>query len=376
MGFEDFLGNRPVVELLQSMMARDRLPHALLLCGPAGVGKYTLAQMLAKALHCLEKVNDFCGRCRNCRAIALADDRRAAVEQAEEERERLTKRPREIPLVIQSHPDVVLLAPNGPLRLFQIEQARYLKEALTYVPAGGRKKIFLLPDADRMDAAAANSLLKSLEEPPPHSMLVLTTTREAALLPTIRSRCVPLWLGPLARQQVVAFLEGAVPASRDEDERVLRAAVSQGCPGRALRLDLEHYLSVRDSLLTMVRAGLEARNFAELFAESQKLAREKEGLENLLAVLYSLLQDILHIEARANGEPLRNADRPKTLFEVARSLGVEKLAEAAATLGSMEKNLRRNVPAQISLEAFAISLAPVRRAAKSGLAGEAPVVQA
>jgi len=374
-GLEDFFGNRPAVELLQGMTARDRLPHALLLCGPAGVGKYTLAQMLAKALHCLEKVNDFCGHCRSCRAIALADDRRAAVEQAEEERERLTKRPREIPLVIQSHPDVVLLAPNGPLRLFQIEQARYLKEALTFVPAGGRKKIFLLPDADRMDSAAANSLLKSLEEPPPHSMLVLTTTREAALLPTIRSRCVPLWLGPLSRQQVVAFLEGA-GAGRDGNERVLRAAVSQGCPGRALRLDLEHYLSVRDSLLTMMRAGLEARNFAELFAESQKLAREKEGLENLLAVLYSLLQDILHIEARANGEPLRNADRPKTLFEVARSLGVEKLAEAAATLGSMEKNLRRNVPAQISLEAFAISLAPVRRAAKSGLAGESPVVQA
>jgi len=361
MRFDGFFGNRPVVEMLQGMMARDRLPHALLFCGPVGVGKYTLAQMLAKAIHCLEKQNDFCGRCRSCRTIALADDRRAAVEEAEEERERLTKRPREIPLVIQHHPDVVLLAPNGPLRLFQIEQARYLKEALTFVPAGGRKKVFLLPDADRMDAAAANSLLKSLEEPPPHAVLLLTTSREAALLPTIRSRCVPLWLGPLAREQVAAFLEKA-GAGRDEKDRVLRAAISGGCPGRALRLDLEHYLSVRDSLLILLRAGLESRNFAELFAESQKLSREKEGLENLLQVLYSLLQDILHIEARANGEPLRNADRPKTLFEVARSLGVDKLAEAAATLGSLERNLRRNVPAQISLEAFAIRLAGRRMA--------------
>jgi len=358
-GFEDFFGNRPVVELLRDMMARDRLPHALLLSGPPGVGKYTLAQMLAKAIHCLDQKNDFCGHCRSCRSIGLADDRWAAVEEAEQEREKLTRRPREIPLLIQHHPDVVLLPPNGPLRLFQIEQARSLKEALAFVPAGGRTKIFLLPEADRMDAAAANSLLKSLEEPPPHTLLALTASSEAALLPTIRSRCVPLWLGPLPRKQVVAFLEKA-GAGRDEEERLLRAAVSQGCPGRALRMDLEHYLQVRDSLLAMLQAGLEAKNFAALFAEAQKLASQKEGLENLLGVLYSLLQDILHIETRANGEPLRNADRPKTLMQIARVLGADRVAQAAAGLGSVERNLRRNVPTQISLEALVVSLAPVR----------------
>ena len=278
MGFEQFVGNRPAVELLQGMMGRDRLPHALLFCGPAGIGKYTLAQMLAKALHCLERENDFCGQCRNCNAIALADDRWAAVEQAEEEREHATKRPREIPLVVQNHPDVILLAPNGPLRLFQIEQGRYVKEALAFVPAGRRKKIFLLPDADRMDVAAANSLLKSIEEPPPHAVLVLTTSREAALLPTIRSRCVPLWFAPLPRPEVTEFL-GRTGVGRDEKERDLRAAVAQGCPGRAARLDLDHYLSVRESLLAVLRTGVEGRNFAELFAESQKLGRAKEGLK-------------------------------------------------------------------------------------------------
>ena len=96
------------------------------------------------------------------------------VEQAEQEREKLTKRPREVPLLVQNHPDVLLLPPNGPLRLFQIEQARHLKQALTFLPAGGGKKIFLLPEADRMDRAAANSLLKSLEEPPPYALLLLT----------------------------------------------------------------------------------------------------------------------------------------------------------------------------------------------------------
>jgi DNA polymerase III gamma/tau subunit len=141
----------------------------------------------------------------------------------------------------------------------------------------------------------------------------------------------------------------------------LRAAVAQGCPGRAARLDLEHYLLVRESLLLILRTGVEGKNFAELFAEAQKLGRAKEGLENLLEVLYSLLQDILHIGTRTNGKPLRNADRPKTLMEAARTLGVERVAQAAAALRTMEKNLRRNVPAQISLEVFAIGCGPIRR---------------
>lgn len=136
MGFEDFIGNPSAVDLLRGMVTRDRLPHALLLTGPPGVGKYTLTQMLAKALHCLDddrrRANDFCGRCRNCLTIALADDRHAALEQAEADRDKLSRRPREIPLLIQNHPDVVLLPANGPLRRFQIEQARSLKASLGF----------------------------------------------------------------------------------------------------------------------------------------------------------------------------------------------------------------------------------------------------
>ena len=365
MGFEDFIGNQSAVELLRGMMARDRLPHALLLSGPTGVGKYTLAQMLAKALQCLdqEKVRefDFCGHCRRCRSLALADDRRAAVEHAEEEREKLTRRPREIPLVIQNHPDVLLLPPNGPLRLFQIEQARHLKEALTFLPSSGRKKIFLLPDVERMDAAASNALLKSLEEPPPYAILLLTTSSESSLLPTIRSRCVTIWLGPLPRQQVVSFLEKA--GAGTPGERELRAAFSKGSPGLALRMDLERTLSLRDSLLAVLQSGLARRDFAELFRKTQKLSREKEKLENLLDVLYSLFQDILHIETKAGGEPLRNADRPKALMQISRSVGAGGVAAAVAALGNLERNLRRNVSMQIALEAFAVSLAPFRTSA-------------
>ena len=360
MGFDQFWGNQAVVEALRGMLARDRLPHAVLFSGPAGIGKYTLAQMLAKAIHCHERDGDFCGRCADCRTIALADDRWKAVAQAEQEREKLTKRPREMPLLIQHHADVLLLAPNGPLRLFQIEQSRHLKQVLEYLPAGDRNKVYILPDADRMDAAAANSLLKSLEEPPPHAVLLLTTTNEAALLPTIRSRCVPLWFSPLDRDEAARFLEerqvGAAPR-----ERLLRAAIAKGSPGAALRLDLERYVCTRDTLLAILETGSQGRDYAAFFSQSQNLTGREETLENLLDVLYSLLQDILHIETKENGEPLRNTDRPERLIQLARWLGARGVGNAAAFLEEMERNLRRNVPSRLSVEAFALSLAKARR---------------
>lgn len=364
MGFSEYRGNSSVVQALRGMVARDRLPHSLVFSGPEGVGKFTLALMLAKAIHCSRQDGgissaqriDFCGECGNCLALDAVSDRHAVVAQAELNREAVSKRPREIPLIIQPHPDVIILPPNGPLRLFQIEQARHLKQALEFVATGRRRRMFILPEADRMDGAAANSLLKSLEEPPADTMIMLTTVSEASLLPTIRSRCVPLGFSPVGAAEISELLESrGVGASGQERE--WRAAVTGGSPGAALRLDRDRYLAQRDALLNLLAAGVSGGQFTELINHAQKLSGKEESLENLVEILYILFQDILHIESKANGEPLRNTDRPKTLMQVAHSLGLEGLRRAAANLEVIERNLRRNVPARLSLEAFALDLA-------------------
>jgi len=126
-------------------------------------------------------------------------------------------------------------------------------------------------------------------------------------------------------------------------------------------MDLDRYRLIRESLLRLLTAGIEGKNYARLFAEAQKLSSEKEGLENLIEVLYSLLQDILHITTKASGDPLRNTDRPKMLLQVARTLGAAEVTRVAAALGGLEQNLRRNVSRQLSLEAFAIGLSPAQR---------------
>jgi hypothetical protein len=171
---------------------------------------------------------------------------------------------------------------------------------------------------------------------------------------------VPLWFGPLSNEIVAAFLENK-GAGKDSGERILRAAIAKGSPGSALRLDLERFLRLREALLAILVSGAERRDFAALFSQAQKATGGNESLENLLDVIYSVLQDILHIEAKANGEPLRNADRPRILKHLARQLGVPGTLDAAASLHRLERNLRRNIPTRLSLEGFAVGLAKVRR---------------
>jgi DNA polymerase III gamma/tau subunit len=118
---------------------------------------------------------------------------------------------------------------------------------------------------------------------------------------------------------------------------------------------------VRDTLLAVLVAGSENRDYGALFSHSQKLTGREETLENLLAVLYSLFQDILHIETKENGEPLRNTDRPERLIGLARWLGTRGVSRAVTSLEEMERNLRRNLPSRLSIEAFALSLAKARR---------------
>src|SRR5881275_2660236 len=95
MAFSDFHGNAETVTRLRQMLGRDRFPHAIIVAGPRGAGKFTLAQMVAKAMNCLappraaDSLPDFCGHCANCTRIADADDLNARSAEAVEARENL-----------------------------------------------------------------------------------------------------------------------------------------------------------------------------------------------------------------------------------------------------------------------------------------------
>ena len=195
MPFSDFHGNTDVVHALRDMLAQHHFPHAVILSGPQGSGKFTLCQMVAKAMNCLEQplidgLPDFCGHCSNCVRIAQADALEERFAEAVEARENLREADkRDTRLFVQTHPDVLIIPPDPPQMLVKVDQVRHVIHEIYYKPVEGRERVYIFSDAEFMKEAA-NSLLKILEEPPEFATLFLLTDNPAALLPTIRSRCM------------------------------------------------------------------------------------------------------------------------------------------------------------------------------------------
>src|ERR1700724_3577312 len=149
MPFSDFQGNAETVRQLREMLARDRFPHAVILAGPQGAGKYTLALMVARAMNCLQPrltdgLPDFCGVCSNCIRIAQAEDLEARFAEAVEAREGLRDTDkRETRILVQTHPDVLVVPPDPPQMMIKVDQVREGIQTARYKPQESRRRVFV-----------------------------------------------------------------------------------------------------------------------------------------------------------------------------------------------------------------------------------------
>src|SRR5438270_6184513 len=200
MPLPDFYGNAEIVHSIREMLAHDRFPHAVILTGPAGSGKYTLATMIARAMNCLDApagLPDFCGKCANCTRIAQLEDLDARCAEATEARDALKEtEKKETRLFIQTHPDVLVIPPDPPQMMIKVDQVRRVIDTIYFRPLEARERVFIFTDAAFMKEAA-NSLLKILEEPPEFATIFLLAESSGQLLPTIRSRSMVLQLQAL-----------------------------------------------------------------------------------------------------------------------------------------------------------------------------------
>ena len=205
-------------------MASEETAHSWLLLGPRGAGKRVAAMAMAAAANCPEEPGVGCGQCSTC--------------------ERIMRR---------RHPDVHHIVPEGPL--IPVDQIRdmVIPEA-SRSPFEGRSKVFIIEEAERMNDAAQNSLLKTLEEPQADTMFILVSDREDEVLETIRSRCRVVRLAPISLDGVVEMLVGQ---RGGRDRRAASAArISDGDPERALQLIDEPAVSERRRLWASMPARL------------------------------------------------------------------------------------------------------------------------
>lgn len=371
MGFDQFIGNRAVVDKLREAIRIGHLSPALILSGVSGAGKYTLALMLAKTLACLERPDkaegqateelpDFCGHCRNCLRIGESEDLSQRVADAVEAREALRDADkRDTRILIQTHPDVLVIPPDPPQLLIKIGQVRTVVERLHRLPAESPQSVAIFTSSSFMKEAA-NSLLKILEEPPEYAHILLLTENPGELLPTIRSRARIYHLGALPTAQIEHILEERRPEWKPK-ERELVAHLADGAVGRALHFSLEDYMASRHDALVILRAAAAADNpdFTTLFRTTETYRAGASGQQKTLALLRTatgLLEDLLLVHSGA-AERMRNIDLASELERIAGTIGIRWIEAASRGLVDVEQGMRRNLLRSLSLDAFVFSLA-------------------
>ena len=359
MGFSEFLGNEKVVSALRGAFRASRVPHALLFTGPRGVGKFTLARMFAQAANCERLIDDFCGECATCRQVFRLADPQSLIEQGLAERGESADAAtvERTPLILQGHPDVWAVVPD-PVRLkspvarpmLRIGQIRAVQRAAYFQPMA-KRRVFILDGAETMRWDVANVFLKILEEPPGSATLILTAPSPFSLLPTIVSRCLQFHFAPLPTPEVETILKKHT--ERKPSEIKLAAQLSQGSPGLAMEMNVEETVEKTRTVVRILERAARAQGFAQLFADTSTLAKDRESsFEDLLGIYYGVLSDLLQLTAGMNAPLLRNPHLAKELEALSRTINTLWVERAIAGIDELAAGARRNLNRQLGLDSL------------------------
>lgn len=318
------MGHDRAVAGLERLITEGRLPHALLLTGPNGVGKTTLGLDLARVLNCVGS-NPPCGECIHCRQITAG-----------------------------SHPDVEIIERPDGKESISIEQVRTLRDAAALRPFQGRQKVAIIAGAEYLTPQAADALLKTLEEPQAQLTLILTAAHADSLPETVVSRCRVVALRSVPAEVIADRLRGGGTGST-EAERIAR--LSRGNMGWALGAASQaKQVAAQEEMVARLSALLDLAPAARIdLAESLAADRkDRNAVRRALEVLSHLGRDLLLLHFGL-APRLAYGGEVEVLSRQAGRVDAQSLSTYLQGVRLAMDRIDRNVDPRLTLEALFLS---------------------
>lgn len=323
--FGDIIGHEDIVKHFKSSIEMEKVSHAYILNGEKGVGKKTLASVVAKSLQCESGEPDPCGKCKSCL-------------QAES----------------GNQPDIIWVAHEKP-GVISVEEIRtQIVNDIGLKPYSSRYKIYIVPDAQIMNTQAQNALLKTLEEPPEYAVIMLLTNNVDKFLPTILSRCIVLNFKPVEPLYMIEYLENVVGV--DHDKAKFCTDFAQGNLGKAVRLAISpDYGELKEDSIRLLRRITDMET-DEIIQTVKNMGKYKLEISDYIDIMTMWFRDILMVKISNSPNKVIFKGEFSTMKKQASHTsyeGIEKILEA---MDKLKIRLEANVDFDTAMELMLLTI--------------------
>ena len=346
-GFESIIDQDRPIRILTTFLQKGTIPHALLFTGIEGVGKENAAVAFAMACNCSGDISKSGAE----REAARSDGRPDADIQPKTGRPcGCCKSCRKIKS--DNHPDIIRLKPSGSF--IKIDQIRALCQTLAMKPYEASMRVVIISDAQAMNPAAGNALLKALEEPPVGTILILVTAHASDLLPTIVSRCQPIRFNPISSQYLASVLIRE-HGFHSEDAAVI-SAMAGGSMSRALRMHRNNWISRRNWLIGELNS-LSTGSVNRLLAFANQLSNKKDDLPDLLEVIKSWFRDL--VIAKIHPDKMLNHDLAFALQQTSQKMSLASLLSKFEAIQATQNAIQAGTHIRLAMETMLLKLSRI-----------------